>query len=131
VTGEGSLIVIFDGACSRCSRSMRWATRHARVTLVQYSSVTMTDEDLAHLALEREDVDRQLWCIDERGSRYGGASAVAQILARCVGAARIAGRLMSTRIGEAVAEPVYQLVASRRRRTQCDVTPMGSGSTKR
>lgn len=105
-------VLVFDGDCGFCTTSVRFAERRigvrARVTPWQFA-------DLAALGTTRERAEREvLWV--ERGRVYGGAQAVARLLAAAGPPWSLAGLALRVPPFRWVAQGLYRLVARNRHR---------------
>ena len=106
-------MLIFDGDCGFCRRSVGWARRLGATCEFRPSYAV----DLAALGLTEEDAVAAAWFVGTGGQLFRGHEAVAQVLLGSRWAAvRVAGRLVASRVMWPVAGRVYQWVADHRGR---------------
>jgi len=77
--GGARLLVVYDGWCGVCTRSVRWIRRHdpdRRVLVLPNQAPGL--RELTDLTKQR--VDRSVWAIDTSGRRYEGAAAINRTL---------------------------------------------------
>jgi predicted DCC family thiol-disulfide oxidoreductase YuxK len=108
--------VIYDGTCRVCTTSRSLIEPVTKANLRWISSADLTDAELAGRGLSRCDVEEQLWCTSSDGTKFGGVDAVRELLATTTWWGRVAARLLGTRIGRLLAEPVYRVIARYRPR---------------
>jgi predicted DCC family thiol-disulfide oxidoreductase YuxK len=112
---EGSFpkpILIFDGDCGFCTRSVNVLKRlpiHAEVTAYQF-----TDLELYGTTPER--ANHELLLVDPTGRIHGGAQAVARLLLTAGGIYTAAGWALRTPPIRWIAAGVYRLIANNRQR---------------
>jgi len=73
------LLVIYDGWCGVCTRTVRWLLRHdldRRIVALPNQTPGVRER----AGLTKEQVDRSAWAIDASGRRYEGAAAVNRAL---------------------------------------------------
>lgn len=73
--GGARLLVVYDGWCGVCTRTIRWIRRHdpeGRVAVLPNQRPGLRERT----GLSKEQVDRFAWAIDADGRRYKGAAAV-------------------------------------------------------
>lgn len=106
-------MLIFDGDCGFCRRSVGWARRLGATCEFRASY----DVDLAALGLTEEDAVAAAWFVGTGGQLFRGHEAVAQVLLGSRWApVRLVGRLVASRAMRPVASRVYQWVADHRSR---------------
>lgn len=109
-----ALVVFVDGECGLCAAVLAWALRRDRGARLR--PVPAQSEE-ARALLEPRDAARALVELHAWSPQEGllrGAEAVAALLLR-LPRWRLAGTLLGTRAGLALARPIYRLVARRRR----------------
>jgi len=80
VPAGAHLLLIFDGWCGVCTRTVDWIK--ARDPAGHVAALPNQTPDLLERAgLTRDQVDREVWAIDRRGRRYAGAAAINRVLA--------------------------------------------------
>jgi len=107
-------VFLFDGDCSFCSSSARWIERHvptpAAVAAWQQTA-------LQPLGVSVDEVDAAVVMVGVDLCHRSGPDAIADLLrSSTAGGWRAAGRLLATRPVNAMAWPVYRLVARNRHR---------------
>jgi predicted DCC family thiol-disulfide oxidoreductase YuxK len=82
---EGAaLLLIYDGWCGICTRSMEWM--RARDRRGRVAALPSQTPGLAERAgLTRAQLNREAWAVDRRGRRYAGAAAINRVLAELPG----------------------------------------------
>jgi predicted DCC family thiol-disulfide oxidoreductase YuxK len=78
---EGArLLLIYDGWCGICTRSVEWV--RARDTRGRVAALPSQTPGLPErTGLTRAQLNREAWAIDRRGRRYAGAAAINRTLA--------------------------------------------------
>jgi predicted DCC family thiol-disulfide oxidoreductase YuxK len=69
------LLVIYDGWCGVCARTVRWLRRHdpdRRVRVLPNQAPGLRER----IGLSKQQVDRSAWAIDPAGRYYEGAAAI-------------------------------------------------------
>jgi predicted DCC family thiol-disulfide oxidoreductase YuxK len=109
---ESEPILVFDGRCGFCTRSVEWLLERLRepVRAVPWQSL-----DLERYALTEGDVRRAAWWIEPDGRRWGGHRAAARALRGCGGAWAWLGWLMRVPPFAWIAAIGYWLIARNRR----------------
>lgn len=106
-------VLIYDGDCGFCRRSLGWARRLGATCPAQPWQAI----DLAAVDLSEAQVIEAAWYVDDAGRRYGGHEAIAMTLRssrwRLV---RLLGRVIGSRVLRPVAAPAYAWVARNRHR---------------
>ncbi|MFR9731086.1 thiol-disulfide oxidoreductase DCC family protein [Saccharopolyspora sp. MS10] len=108
----GTPVLIYDGDCGFCTRSVRIAARlplRARIAPWQ-------EADLAALRTTEQRARHEVLWVDERGAVSGGAAAVAALLRHCGFPWSVPGFLLSLPVLRAVAALVYRAIAANRHR---------------
>jgi predicted DCC family thiol-disulfide oxidoreductase YuxK len=111
-------VLVFDGDCAFCSSCARFGERYLRQTLASagWTAVPFQFADLTALGVTEERAQREVLWVTPAGRVYGGASAVAKLLARTGGAWAYLGALLSLPPVRPVAELGYRWVARNRHR---------------
>ena len=78
------LLLIYDGWCGVCTRTVDWLRAHDHVGRVAVLP-NQTPGLRERAGLSRAQVDAAAWAIDRRGHRYGGAAAINRALAELDG----------------------------------------------
>lgn len=113
-------MLLYDGDCGFCSRSVRWLQTGRRpVNVAPYQQVDLDDYGLTTAQLD----EQAYWVgegspVGEGGeeSPVGGAAAVGMALRAAGGGRGVLGRMLLVRPVSAVARVVYRLVARNRHR---------------
>ncbi|MFD7291108.1 thiol-disulfide oxidoreductase DCC family protein [Streptomyces sp. NPDC059863] len=104
-------VLVFDGDCSFCSTSVRFAERriqpHCEIILWQFA-------DLEALGVTSARAEHELLWVTPRGAVYGGAQAVAKALLSAGAGWALAGALLMLPPTRWAAHGVYRLVANNR-----------------
>ena len=104
-------MLLYDGACGFCSRSVRWVQTGRRpVEVAPYQRV-----DLDAYGLTTYQLDAQAYWVGD-GSPVGGAAAVGMALRAAGGGRAVLGRVLLVWPFSAVARVVYRIVARNRHR---------------
>jgi predicted DCC family thiol-disulfide oxidoreductase YuxK len=114
----GQAIVIFDGTCDFCTRSVRfvrWLDRQRRLAFVPFQKPGVPE---AH-GLTVADCERAAWTVTPDGRRYPGAAAVNVALAVALGT-RLPWVLYRLPGVRQVQELAYALIARNRARLPGD-----------
>lgn len=69
-------VVIFDGDCRICRRQMGWLARCDRGARLAYLSLHDPETARRVPELSHDDLMRQMYVVDSRGRRHGGAAAI-------------------------------------------------------
>ncbi|QZY28743.1 thiol-disulfide oxidoreductase DCC family protein [Nocardioides coralli] len=106
-------MLIYDGRCGFCKRSLGWARRLG----TRFEAVPSDEVDPEPLGLTRRDFAEAAWWVDGEGATYGGYLAVSQVLqtSRWL-PVRLAGRAIASRLLAPVADRAYRWVAANRGR---------------
>ena len=108
--GEGMLV--FDGECGFCRRSVRWAYK-VRATS---PSVPYQEVDLSRWGLSVPDAADAAWFVAD-GRRWRGHEAIAQMLKSSTWRpVRWAGWLLATRVARPLGSRAYAWVSANRSR---------------
>jgi len=123
-------VLIFDGDCGFCTRSVNVAKRlpiDSEVTAYQFADLELygtTEERASH---------EVLW-VDRSGQVHGGAQAIARLLVTAGGMYAVAGWLIRTPPLRWLAAGVYRLIANNREKmpggtTACALPPAARESS--
>lgn len=106
-------MLIFDGGCGFCRRTLRWGYAVGG----RFEAVPSTEVDPVPLGLSRAALDEAAWWVAEDGSLHRGHHAVARVLesSRWL-PVRLLGRLVGSRALSPVGERAYAWVAENRSR---------------
>jgi predicted DCC family thiol-disulfide oxidoreductase YuxK len=72
------LVVIYDGWCGVCTRSVRWIRRRdpeGRIAVLPNQQPGLRER----IGLSKDEVDRFAWAIDAAGRRFRGAAAINRV----------------------------------------------------
>lgn len=105
-------LLIYDGDCGFCTRSVRIATRLP----VRMSVLPWQEADLAALGTHEERARREVLWVATSGRVSGGAAAVADLLEACRAPWPLLGRLMCAPLVRNLADRAYRWVADNRHR---------------
>lgn len=106
-------MLIFDGDCGFCRRSVSWAERLGATCTFAPSY----DVDLAALGLTPDEALDAAWFVGTSGQLYRGHEAVAQVLLGSRHAVvRVAGRVVVSRLLRPVSSRLYAWVSANRHR---------------
>ncbi|WP_092597140.1 thiol-disulfide oxidoreductase DCC family protein [Actinopolyspora xinjiangensis] len=105
-------VLIYDGDCGFCTRSVRLADGLP----VRVRSVPWQEAELERLGVPEQRARREVVLVDESHRLHGGAAAVAALLRHCRGPWRFAGAILAAPVVRTLAEGVYRLVADNRHR---------------
>lgn len=105
-------ILIYDGDCGFCTRSVRWVERLP----VRLRIVPWQEADLAALRITEARARHEVLLVDPTGHVSGGADAVAQVLKHCRVPWSLMGSAMSAPGVRFAAERGYRWVADNRHR---------------
>ncbi|WP_258718658.1 thiol-disulfide oxidoreductase DCC family protein [Saccharopolyspora gloriosae] len=108
----GTPVLVYDGDCGFCTRSVRLAERlplRARI-------VAWQDADLGALRITEQRARHEVLWVSERGRVLGGADAVAALLKDCGLPWSIPGTLLSLPVLRSLAAFAYRRVAENRHR---------------
>ncbi|MFM7146075.1 MAG: thiol-disulfide oxidoreductase DCC family protein [Actinomycetales bacterium] len=112
-TGQATGLVVFDGDCAFCTRSVDWARRWIRP---QVGFIPWQRADLGALGLTVEDCSAALQFVNSAGVVHAGGRAVCAMLEAGRVPWPLVGRLASLPGVRAVVDAVYRLVARHRHR---------------
>jgi predicted DCC family thiol-disulfide oxidoreductase YuxK len=104
--------LLFDGDCGFCTSSARWLERHAPSTAIVQP---WQRADLARIDISEQACRDAVQWVDE-DQRSSGPLAFADYLRTSTTGWRLIGRLVDSRVGHAVAWPVYRWVSRNRAR---------------
>lgn len=106
-------MLIFDGGCGFCRRSLRWGYAVG----CRFEAVPSTDVDPSPLGLTRADLAESAWWVASDGSLHRGHEAVARALetSRWL-PVRLVGRAVRSRAVGPLARRAYAWVAANRSR---------------
>lgn len=111
--GERPPILLYDGDCAFCTRSVdvleRWT--HTRAQLVPWQFA-----DLAAVGTTRERAEREVLWVGQDGRIDGGAQAVARLLLHAGGGWSVLGALLRVPPVRWIAHVVYRAIADNRHR---------------
>nr|WP_017973371.1 DUF393 domain-containing protein [Actinopolyspora halophila] len=108
-----SCVLVYDGDCGFCTRSVRVAERLPVRTRV----VPWQEADLDGLGVSEQRARREVLFVEHPGGRvHGGAGAVAALLRNCAGPWRFVGGFLAAPGVRACADAVYRAVARNRHR---------------
>ncbi len=105
-------ILVYDGDCGFCTRSVRLVARLPAAVSYQPWQAT----DLTALGVDAVRARREMVLVDVDGRARGGAAAAAALLRHCRGAWPVLGSLLAAPGLRAVAAWVYHRVAVNRYR---------------
>jgi predicted DCC family thiol-disulfide oxidoreductase YuxK len=107
------VVLVYDGACGFCRRTVRWA----RAVGGRFDAVPSSDVDPGPLGLTRADLDAAAWWVERDGTLLRGHDAVARTLrtSRWL-PVRLLGRLVGSRAAAPGARRAYAWVAAHRSR---------------
>ncbi len=109
---DGLPLLVYDGDCGFCTRSVEMALRMK----VACQAVPWQQADLDALGLTEEQVTEKLWWVEPDGTKLSGHRAVAAALRRATPVLRPVGALLDTPVLAPVAAAGYDLVARNRHR---------------
>ena len=106
-------MLIYDGGCGFCRRSLRWAYAAGG----RFDAVPNAEVDPEPLGLTRPELEEALWWVGPDDELHRGHDAIAQVLetSRWV-PVRAAGRLVGSPVVAPVARRSYAWVAANRSR---------------
>jgi len=104
-------MLIYDGDCSFCSASANWvaARWHGRARAVAWQ--TLASDELAALALTRDDVRSAAWWVDQTRHRSRGHLAIAHALRAGSGWSATVGGVLLVPPFRWIAAAVYPVIA--------------------
>src|SRR5689334_10434572 len=108
----GAPILIFDGRCGVCTRSVMWLIRHA---VQPFRALPYQAIDLGPYGLTERDGKRAAWWVQEDGRKERGHLAIASALEQTRGAWRVVGHALRIPPVRWAAAIGYRLVARWRR----------------
>lgn len=112
MAGGGLPLLVYDGDCGFCTRSVELALRMK----VACRAVPWQQADLAALGLTQEQVTEKVWWVEPGGAKVSGHRAVAAALRHATPALRPLGALLDAAPLAPVASAGYDLVARNRHR---------------
>lgn len=105
-------ILIYDGDCGFCTRSVRLAERlPVRISIAPWQEV-----DLAAFRTTQSRAEHEVLFVDPDGRLSGGSRAVAELLKHCAMPWRLLGYAMSAPVARTLADWLYRWVAANRHR---------------
>lgn len=106
-------MLIYDGDCGFCRRSLGWA----RALGGRFEAVPADRVDPASVGLTSEQLRAAAWWVEPDGATYGGHLAIARVLRTSRWwPVRWLGRLVGSRALDPVGRRVYAWVAANRHR---------------
>ncbi|MEB3368115.1 thiol-disulfide oxidoreductase DCC family protein [Saccharopolyspora mangrovi] len=105
-------VLIYDGDCGFCTRSVRLAVRLP----VRMRVRTWQETDLAALGATEDRARREVLWVDRTGGVFGGAAAVAELLKSCRAPWPALGWITSAPLVRTLAAHAYRWVADNRHR---------------
>ena len=106
-------MLVYDGGCGFCRRSLRWAYAAGG----RFEAVPSTEVDAAALGLTEPDLAAAAWWVDPDGTLHRGHLAIARVLQssrwRPI---RLLGRLVGSRALGPLGRRTYDWVAAHRGR---------------
>ncbi|MGW5645514.1 thiol-disulfide oxidoreductase DCC family protein [Saccharopolyspora sp. NPDC003752] len=105
-------VLIYDGDCGFCTRSVRLAERLP----VRMRILPWQEADLAALRTTSDRARHEVLWVARSGRVFGGAAAVAELLKNCRAPWPVLGLLMSAPVLRLLAEWAYRWVAANRYR---------------
>ena len=106
-------MLIFDGGCGFCRRSLRWGYAAG----CRFEAVPAADVDPAPIGLTRADLAEAAWWVAPDGSLHRGHEAIARALATSRWLpVRVTGRFVRSRVVSPLARRGYAWVAANRSR---------------
>jgi len=105
-------ILLYDGECPVCKRSVRWLQKHLPV---QPDLQPWQGADLAALGVAEAEASHSVQWVEPSGRVSGGATGVARLLVSNGGGWALLGRVMLVPPVSWLAAAVYRLVAKYRR----------------
>lgn len=104
-------VLVFDGDCGFCTKSVevmeRWIDPDVEITAWQHA-------DLAELGVTEERAMHEVLLVTPVGDVYGGAEAVAKLLAHRRGVWTVPGAVLQVPPVNLLAEKAYRLIADNR-----------------
>ena len=106
-------MLIFDGDCGFCRRSVRWTYAAGG----RFEAVPNAEVDPAPLGLTRAELEEAVWWVAPDSSIHRGHAAIARVLetSRWL-PVRLVGRLVRSRVVAPLARGTYAWVAANRGR---------------
>lgn len=118
VEARGRPLLIFDGDCGFCTRSVEWIRDHLRGTLAiaPWQFIEHRGPGLAAVGLRAAELERYAWWIGASGRKERGHRAIGNALLSCGGLWPLVGRLLLTPPFSWLAAAGYRLVSRYRHR---------------
>lgn len=107
-------ILIYDGECGFCTKSAKWARNRLGQPHGIAPSQDFTDDELAGMALTREDVERAAWWYEPGSRPVEGAECISQTLIAIGGPHAVVGRFLWLPGVRVLSGVVYRWVAANR-----------------
>lgn len=116
VQARGRPLLIFDGDCGFCTRSVEWLEERRRepLAIAPWQFIERRGPGLATLGLAAEDFERYAWWIGDGGRKERGHRAIGRSLLGCRGVWPAVGRLLLTPPFSWLAALGYQVVSRNR-----------------
>lgn len=106
-------MLIYDGGCGFCRRSLRWAYAAGG----RFDATPASDVDALALGLSAQDLAEAAWWVEPDGSLLRGHEAVARVLRTSRWwPVRLLGRVVSSRPVSPISRRSYAWVAANRSR---------------
>jgi len=122
-------VIVYDGDCVFCSRTMSWIARHDDMGIIRFTPCTSTlgKQLMMDRDIDPDDPTTFLLVVEGRG--YVRTEAMLRIVALLDRPARVLGllRIVPTKLRDAV----YDIVARNRRRLVSGACPMPTEDMKR
>jgi predicted DCC family thiol-disulfide oxidoreductase YuxK len=112
VTRRERPVLLYDGECAFCTRTVRWLQKHLPV---QPDLQPWQGADLAALGVAEAEASHSVQWVEPSGRVSGGATAVARLLVSNGGGWAALGRLMLVPPVSWLAAAAYRVVARYRR----------------
>lgn len=106
-------MLIFDGGCGFCRRSLRWVYAAGG----RFEAVPNAEVDPTPFGLTRDQLEEAVWWVASDGSLHRGHQAIARVLQTSRRLpVRVAGRVTGSRVLSPLASRAYAWVAAHRGR---------------